>query len=86
MLLLSRDEAYALRRKVIVAEVTTTFRGTTCEVRIGPGEGVPRASVINLEALATIPKEWLMQRAGSLRREKAALVDEALRFALGMPG
>lgn len=38
----------------------------------------------NLESLATIPKEWLTQRAGSLRREKAALVDEALRFALGM--
>ena len=82
VLLLSRNEAYAVRRKVVVAEVTTTIRGIPTEVKVGPREGLPRVSVVTLENLATIPKDWLRERAGALGGAKAAQVDEALRFAL----
>jgi mRNA-degrading endonuclease toxin of MazEF toxin-antitoxin module len=57
VLLLSRAEAYLVRRKVVVAEVTTRFRGTTAEVPVGHREGLPRRSVANLENLWTIPKD-----------------------------
>lgn len=85
VLLLSRREAYAVRRKVVVAEVTTRVRGLATEVRVGRAEGLSRTSIVNLESLATIPKEWLVQCAGTLGRSKVAQVNEALRFALEIP-
>ena len=85
VLLLSRSEAYTIRRKVVVAEVTTKMRGVPTEVKIGPREGLPRTCVVTLDNLVTIPKEWLRERAGSLGGPKVALVDEALRFALELP-
>lgn len=85
VLLLSRREAYTVRRKVVVAEVTTRIRNLATEVRVGRTEGLPHASAVNLENLATIPKEWLVQRAGTLGPGKTARVNEALRFALEIP-
>jgi mRNA interferase MazF len=85
VLLLSRQDAYAVRRKLIAAEITTRVRGTPCEVRVGRGEGLPRASVANLESLLTIPRDWLRMRAGALGRAKIGQVNDALRFALDLP-
>lgn len=85
VLLLSRSDAYAVRRRVVVAEVTTRLRGTTSEVVVGRREGLPRRSVVNLENLWTIPKLWLRERAGALDRGKVGLVNDAIRFALEMP-
>jgi mRNA interferase MazF len=85
VLLLSRREAYAVRRKVVVAEVTTRIRHLATEVRLGRAEGLAHASAVNLENLATVPKEWLLERAGTLGRGKVAQVNEALRFALEIP-
>ncbi len=42
VVLLSRDEAYALRNAVTVAEVTSTTRGIPVEVELGPDDGLPR--------------------------------------------
>ncbi len=84
VLLLSRTEAYAVRRKVVVAEVTTTVRGTPTEVVVGRAEGLSRRSVVNLENLATIPKDWLIERAGVLGRSRIEQIDDALRFALDL--
>jgi mRNA interferase MazF len=36
VVLLSRDEAYAVRNAVTVAEVTSTVRGIPVEVELGP--------------------------------------------------
>jgi mRNA interferase MazF len=85
VLLLSRREAYAVRRRVVVAEVTTRSRSLATEVRVGRAEGLDRPSVVNLENLATIPKDWLLRRAGALGRGKVTQVNEALRFALEIP-
>jgi mRNA interferase MazF len=85
VLLLSRTEAYAVRRKVVVAEVTTRLRGAPTEIRLGRAEGLSRPSVVNVENLVTVPKEWLRERAGALSRPKIVQVNEALRFALELP-
>ena len=39
VVLLSRDEAYAVRNAVTIAEVTTTIRGIPVEVPLGPEDG-----------------------------------------------
>jgi len=84
VILLSRDEAYEVRRLVTVAPVTTRVRGIPVEVPLGPKDGVPRECVANLDTVTTIPKDALSERLTVLTRSKMAAVEAALRFALGL--
>lgn len=84
VVLISRQEAYAVRAMVIVAPVSTTIRGFAVEVKVGRKEGLPQAGVVNCDGLVTVPKVDLLELAGTLSAEKMARIDEALRFALGL--
>jgi len=84
VVLVSRDTAYAVRTSVTVVEVSTTIRGIASEVPLGARDGLPRKCVANADNVATIPKGWLDERIAALRSEKVVLLDEALRFSLGM--
>lgn len=84
VLLLSRDEAYAVRSLVIVAPVTTRVRRIGSEVPLGLAEGMPRPCVANLDTLTTIPKDCLSSLLISLRSEKMDELDAAIHFALGL--
>lgn len=84
VVLLSRNEAYEVRAMVIVAPVSTTVRGFSVEVKVGRAEGLPRAGVINCDWLVTIPKADLIGRAGQLTSAKLLVLDDAIRFALGL--
>ena len=84
VLLLSRDEAYAVRALVTVAPVTTRVRGIPVEVELGREDGLPKRSAANLDSLATIPKAALAERIGPLAPEKLQAAERALCFALGL--
>ena len=84
VVLLSRNEAYAVRELVTVAPVTTRVRRIPTEVPLGPAEGLPKACVANLDTITTIPRQTLTQRIGPLAPEKLAAVERALAFALGL--
>jgi len=84
VVLLSRNEAYAVRQLVIVAPITTRVRRIPTEVPLGPAEGMPKACVVNLDTLTTIPRRTLTQAIGPLPPEKLAAVERALMFALGL--
>lgn len=84
VLLLSRDEAYAVRDLVTVAPVTSRLRGIPVEVPLGREEGLPRPCAANLDTILTIPKRRLEERIGILPEAKARAVDDAIRFALGL--
>jgi len=84
VILLSRDEAYQVRRLVTVAPVTTRSRGIPVEVALGPKDGLPRECVVNLDTFTTIPKDALKERVTVLTRSRMRAVDVALRFALGL--
>jgi mRNA interferase MazF len=84
VVLLSRDEAYAVRQLVTVAPVTTRIRGIATEVPLGPAEGLPKPCVANLDTLTTIPRRSLTRLVAPLSPEKLAEVDRALLFALGL--
>ncbi len=86
VVLLSRQEAYAVRAMVIVAPVSTTIRGFSVEVRVGRTEGLPRTAVVNCDWLVTLPKADLIERVGILSIAKMAQLEDALRFALGLDG
>jgi len=85
VVLLSRDEAYAVRNAVTVAEVTSTIRGIPVEVELGPEDGLPKKCVVNLDTIVTIRKNLLLQRIALLRDAKINQIDSAIKFALSLP-
>jgi mRNA interferase MazF len=84
VVLLSRDEAYERRLSVTIAPITTRIRGIPTEIPVGAEEGVPRASVINVDDITTIPLDALEGRMGDLSEEKARDVNRAILFALNI--
>jgi len=85
VVLLSRDEAYAVRNAVTVAEVTSTIRGIPVEVNLGPEDGLPKKCVVNLDTIVTIRKPLLIERITILGNEKIEQINAALKFALSIP-
>ena len=84
VLLLSRDEAYAVRDLVTVAPVTTRIRHIPSEVALGPEDGLPHLCVVNLDTITTIAKRSLSARLTTLSSGKREEVAAALHFALGL--
>lgn len=84
VVLLSRNEAYAVRGMVTVAPVTTRVRGLAVELPLGPEEGLPKSCVANLDTIQTIDKAWLRARITYLPEAKRLALDDAIRVALGM--
>ena len=84
VLLLTRDEAYAVRALVTIAPITTRKRDLPVEVPLGRRDGLPKACVVNLDTIATIPKRLLEERTVLLRVPLMRAVDDAIRFALGL--
>ena len=84
VLLLSRNEAYAVLTWVIVAPLTTTIRDIPSAVLLTPeADGVPHACVVSLDNIQAIRKDWLGVRIVSLRSARLAEVERAIHFALG---
>ena len=64
---------------------TTNIRDIRSTVRLEPGaDGVPRPSIVNLDSLLAVRKEWLESQTARLRPEKMQAVDRAIHFALGL--
>jgi len=84
VVLVSRDEAYAIRTRITVVVVTRTVRGIPTEVRLGPAQGLPKACVANADELVTIPCSALAEHIGTLGRNKLDEINAALLFSLAI--
>ena len=84
VLLLSRNEAYAVRDLVTVAPLTTRIRDIPSEVPLGTEDGLPKRCVVNLDTITTIPRRTLSERITTLSAEKIAAVEKAIGFALSL--
>ena len=84
VVLLSRDEAYAIRELVTVAPVTTRKRNLPVEVPLGKKDGLPKACVVNLDTITTIPKKLLENRITMLKVPQILAIDDAIRFSLAL--
>jgi mRNA interferase MazF len=83
-ILISRDQAIAVRTSVTLVPLTGRIRGIPVEVPLGPQDGVPRACVANADIVTTVLKSNLIRRIGRLAPDKLRAVEDALRFALGL--
>lgn len=84
VVLVSRDEAYAIKSRVTVVPVTRTVRGIPTEVRVGPSDGLPKVGVANADEVVTIPQTLLAERITALSAAKLQALEAALRFALAL--
>lgn len=85
VLLLTRTPAYAYLNKIIVAEITLTIRGIAQEVPLGPGEGLARPSVANLDNIHVVPRATVGDRLGRMSVAREREVKRALGYALDWP-
>ena len=81
-LVLTRDEAIAVLRTILVAPVTRTVRGIPTEIPLGPEEGLPAEGVAAFDDVQAFPKSMLVRRVGALAPGRRAEPCEALRAAL----
>jgi mRNA-degrading endonuclease toxin of MazEF toxin-antitoxin module len=65
--------------------VTSTIRGIPQEVSLGKREGLPHASVVNLDNVHVVPKALLGERIGVLAASRERELKRALGYALDWP-
>ncbi|MEJ5947047.1 type II toxin-antitoxin system PemK/MazF family toxin [Pseudokineococcus basanitobsidens] len=63
-LILTRQSKLHLLRWVTVAPITSTIRGITSEVPVGPRNGLDHDSVVSCDNIATIPAETVEHSVG----------------------
>jgi mRNA interferase MazF len=86
VVVLSRQDAIAVLNAVLVAPVTSTFRGSPAEVSLGVPEGLKHDSVANLDAVQTVAKDRLVRYVGRVPGPKMAEICRALAIATGCGG
>ncbi|OIO76491.1 MAG: hypothetical protein AUJ85_00165 [Elusimicrobia bacterium CG1_02_37_114] len=86
VVILSRDEACAVRNSVTVAEVTTKIWDIAVEVSLGPEDKLPKRCVVNLDTISTVSKKYLIERISLLSSEKIDKIHKAIKFALDITG
>jgi mRNA interferase MazF len=67
--------------KVTVAPVTTTIKGLSSEVRVGPQNGLDHDCVISLDNVLTVPVRTLGRTVGYLSVEQEAQLARAVVLA-----
>lgn len=65
-LVVSRDSANRVMKRVLVAPVTRRVRGIPSELALGKDEGLPVDSVASFDNLRPFPKVMLTRRLGAL--------------------
>jgi mRNA interferase MazF len=81
-LVLTRDVAIPVLRRVVVAPLTRTIRGIPSEVRLGPAEGLEVECVASMDNILTLSKSLLVSRVGVLATQRRHELCEALCAAV----
>lgn len=71
MIVLTRDPMGRYLNAVLAAPVTSTVRGTSTEVAVGPDDGIRRPSVANLDNLQLVPRHALRRPVGAVGRRRS---------------
>jgi mRNA interferase MazF len=83
VIVLTRDPVAALLMGVVAAPVTSTVRGLSTEVAVGPADGVRVPSVANLDNVQLVARSRLVRPVGRARAETLESICAALAIAVG---
>ena len=82
VVVLTRDPLGGVLHSVIVAPVTSTVRGLSTEVIVGPADGVRVPSVANLDNVQLVPRARLVRRVGRTQASTMGMICRALSIAV----
>ena len=80
-LVLTREAARGAMTKVTVAPVTSTIKGLSSEVRVGPDNGLDHDCVVSLDNVLTVPVGALGRTVGYLSALQEAQLARAVVVA-----
>ena len=83
VIVLTRDPLGRYLHSVLAAPVTSTVRGLSTEVAVGPDDGVRVASVVNLDNLQLIERRVLVRHVGNAQPATLRAICDAASIALG---
>lgn len=78
VLVVTRDAAIPVLRRLVVAPVTRTVRGIPTEVTLDHGEGLPVACAASFDNLQPINRPLLTERIGALGADRRDEIGRAL--------
>lgn len=81
VVVLTREGARAAMTRITVAPITSTAKGLSSEVPVGPGNGLDHSSVISLDNVMTIRTSLLGRTVGFLTSEQERLLARAIVLA-----
>lgn len=84
VLVLTRELVRPHLSRVTVAPITTTIRGLSTELPVGPANGLDQASVVSCDNIVTVPVDALGRQIGILLAEQEAALAEAIRLAFDL--
>jgi mRNA interferase MazF len=84
VLILTRDVVRPHLSRVTVAPITSTIRGLSTEVPVGPANGLDHDSVVSCDSIVTVPVSALGRQLGFLLTEQETALAEAIRAAFDL--
>jgi mRNA interferase MazF len=84
VVILTRDLVRPHLERVTVAPITTTIRGLSTEVPLGPANGLDHECVISCDNIATVPKSALGRLIGYLLPHQEAALSAAIHAAFDL--
>lgn len=84
VLLLTREEVRQVRNLVTVAPITSTVRGLRSEVAVGVRNGLDHECAVNVDSVATIPRDLLIRPLGALLQDQERDLTRAFREAFDL--
>ncbi|MEV0792376.1 type II toxin-antitoxin system PemK/MazF family toxin [Kribbella sp. NPDC050459] len=84
VVVLTRELIRPRLTNVTVAPITSTIRGLSTEVRVGPENGLDHASAISCDNIQTIPKSQLGRLIGHLHPDQEPALAEAINLAFDL--
>jgi len=84
VLVLTRSVVRPYLRNVTIAPITSTIRGLSSELAVGPDNGLSHESVVSCDNVTTIPVTALLQQIGHLLPAQEAALAVALQNAFDL--
>jgi mRNA interferase MazF len=84
VLVLTRELIRPRLTNVTVAPITSTVRGLSTEVLVGPANGLDHPSAVSCDNIQTIPKSHLGRLIGHLYPDQEPALAEAINLAFDL--
>jgi mRNA interferase MazF len=84
VLVLTRELVRPHLSRVTVAPITTTIRGLSTEVPVGPENGLDEPSVVSCDNIVTVPHDALGRQLGVLLQAQEQPLADAIRAAFDL--